>query len=333
MVVNPFQQTRLYWTTILSGEHGRIEFNTSLAYFGRIGYTAWLTISSDFGERVICRGDMSIADTLSKHCYRLLAVDLDGTLVGHGLEIPPGTTEAINAFKASGGYVTIATGRSVRTTIPFAEQIAVNAPLICYQGAVVRDYRNEITLFHQPVPAALAAEAVARLRGADIYVHAYIDDDLYVPYEGAETAYYQTFSSIPLRVHVVDDLGAFVRTHPPTKLLFIADEDDVGPYIVGLQEHFTDRLNVARSHARFGELTAPGSTKGQALAALATHLGIAREDVAAAGDQGNDIDMVAWAGLGMAVRTGPPALRDVARVEIGIPEEGGLAQAIREYLL
>lgn len=115
--------------------------------------------------------------------------------------------------------------------------------------------------------------------------------------------------------------------------MFIADEADVAPHIVGLQEHFTERLNIARSHARFGELTALGSTKGQALAALAAHLGIAREEVVAVGDQGNDIDMVAWAGLGMAVRTGPPALQEVARITIDPPEESGLANAIRKYLL
>ncbi len=265
--------------------------------------------------------------------YRLLAVDLDGTLVGHGLEIPPGTIEVIAEYKARGGYVTIATGRSIRTTIPFADLIATNAPVICYQGAVVRDYHNDITLFHQPVPGDLAAEAVIRLLAAGVYVHAYINDDLYVPYIGKEIEYYQTFSSVKLRVHEVDDLANYVKTHLPTKLLFIADEVDVAPHIAGLQEHFTERLNISRSHARFGELTAPGSTKGQALAALAAHLGIAREEVAAVGDQGNDIDMVAWAGLGMAVRTGPPALHEVARVIIGAPEERGLAQAIRKYLL
>lgn len=147
--------------------------------------------------------------------YRLLAVDLDGTLVGHGLEIPSGTIEAIADFKARGGYVTIATGRSIRTTIPFANLIATNAPLICYQGAVVRDYHNDVTLFHQPVPGELAAEAITRLMAAGVYVHAYLNDDLYVPYLGREIEYYQTFSSIKLRVYQIDDLANYVRTHPP----------------------------------------------------------------------------------------------------------------------
>lgn len=271
--------------------------------------------------------------TAGRRAYRLLALDLDGTVVGRGLAIPTATLEAVAEFQATGGRVTIATGRSIRTTVPFAEQLGVNAPLICYQGAAVHDYQTGETLFHRPVPPELAAEAVTRLLAAGIYVHAYVNDELYVPYTGKETEFYQTFSEIPLPLTVVDDLADFVQQHPPTKLLFIAEEGVVGPHIAGLQLHFAERLSVARSHAFFGELTAPGSTKGQALAALAAQLNIAREDVAAAGDQGNDIDMVAWAGLGMAVRTGLPELLAVADELIGPPEEAGLADGIRRYVM
>ena len=131
---------------------------------------------------------------------------------------------------------------------------------------------------------------------------------------------------------VVADLPAYLHDHPPTKLLFIADESEVGRHLAGLQTHFVERLNIARSHARFGELTAPGSTKGTALDLLARMLDIPQEQVAAAGDQSNDIDMVAWAGLGLAVRTGPPELHAVADAIIGTPEEDGLADAIRAMI-
>ena len=265
--------------------------------------------------------------------YRLLALDLDGTVVGRDLVVPPATLEAIASFQATGGRVTLATGRTFRTTAPFAELLHVDAPLICYQGALIRDHRTGETLFHQPVPADLAAEAAASLLAADIYVQAYVDDELVIPYEGDETRLYRSFSPVYLPATVVDDLPAYLREHPPTKLLFIAAERDVGPRVAGLQAHFADRLNVTRSHAYFGELTAPGSTKGRALALLAGLLDIPRAAVAAAGDQGNDVDMVAWAGLGMAVAGGPPELHAVADVVIGGPAEAGLAAGIRAYLL
>ena len=265
--------------------------------------------------------------------YRLLALDLDGTVVGRDLQVPAATLEAIAAFQATGGCVTLATGRTVRTTMPFAEQLHVDAPLICYQGALIRDHHTGTTLFHQPVPGELAAEAAARLLQAGIYVQAYVNDELVAPYEGEETRYYRSFSPVHLPITVVDDLPAYLQEHPPTKLLFIAAEREVDVQLAGLAVHFVERLNVARSHTMFGELTAPGATKGRALATLAELLGIPREAVAAAGDQGNDVDMVAWAGLGMAVAGGPPELLNAADVVIGSPEEGGLADGIRRFVL
>ncbi len=265
--------------------------------------------------------------------YRLLALDLDGTVVGRDLRVPPATIEAVAAYQAAGGHVTLATGRTFRTTMPFVELLRIDAPIICYQGALIRDPRSGDVLFHEPVPPELAVEAAEGLLAAGIYVQAYVDDELVVPYEGDETRLYRSFSPVHLPVHVVDDLPAFLVTHPPTKLLFIAHEGEVGPRVAGLQTHFAERLNVARSHAFFGELTAPGCTKGRALANLAEILKIPREAVAAAGDQENDVSMVEWAGLGMGVRSGPPALHAAADVLIDGPEEAGLAAGIRRYLL
>jgi Cof subfamily protein (haloacid dehalogenase superfamily) len=265
--------------------------------------------------------------------YQLLVLDLDGTIIARDLAIPPGTIEALRAFQAQGGRVTIATGRTIRTTAPFADELGVDGPLICYQGALVKDHRTGEVLFHDPVPPLLAVEAVRQLQSENVYVHAYIDDELYVPWLGEEVDLYQTFSPVKLNVHHVDDLAAIVAERPPTKLLFIDHEAHVGPRVAGLRTHFTDRLHVVRSHAIFGELTAPGCTKGRALEQLAAQLGIPQSAVAAAGDQHNDIEMIAWAGLGMAVRSGPEELQRVADVLIDGPEEAGLAAAIRQYVL
>ncbi|HEX6293307.1 MAG TPA: Cof-type HAD-IIB family hydrolase [Herpetosiphonaceae bacterium] len=265
--------------------------------------------------------------------YHLLALDLDGTTVGRDLTVAPDTIAAVAAFQSRGGWVSLATGRNVRTTAIFAEQLGVNGPLICYQGALIKDRRSGEILFHDPVPPDRAAEAVSQLLGAGVYVHAYIDDELYVPWSGREVELYQSFSQVKLVVHVVDDLAAVVAQHPPTKLLFIDEQDKVGPRVAGLQTHFVDRLHVVRSHAHFGELTAPGCTKGRALAQLAARLHIPQQQVAAAGDQFNDLEMLTWAGLGMAVRSAPPEVLAVAQVLIDEPEQAGVAAAIRRYLL
>lgn len=265
--------------------------------------------------------------------YRLLALDVDGTLIGRNLVVPPATLAAVHTFHERGGLVTLATGRNIRTTTAFAQQLGVKGPLICYQGALIQDQQSGAIVFHDPVPSALAAEAVRQLLDAGVYVQAYINDELFVPWAGEELALYQSFSDTPHTFHVVDDLAATVTQHPPTKLLFIEHQDKVGPRVAGLQTHFIERLHIVRSHAQFGELTAPGCTKGRALSQLAAKLGIAQQEVAAAGDHYNDVEMVAWAGLGMAVRSGPPELLAVAQVLIDGPEQGGVGAAIERYLL
>ena len=213
--------------------------------------------------------------------YRLLALDLDGTTIGRDLQLPAGTVDAVRAFQAQGGRVTLATGRTLWTSAPFADALGVDGPLICYQGALIQDHRTGERLFHEPVPPALAVEAVNQLLGAGVYVHAYIDEELYVPWWGPQAELYQTFSPRKLPMHIVEDLAAVVAVRPPTKLLFIEDEDQVGPRLEGLQLHFTDRLQVVRSHAHFGELNALGCTKGRALEFLAGRLGISRAEVVA----------------------------------------------------
>lgn len=265
--------------------------------------------------------------------YRLLAVDLDGTTIGRNLIVPSGTVEAIREFQQAGGRVTLATGRNIRASAPFADLLGVDGPLICYQGALIKDHRSGEVFWHDPVPAALAAEAVRHLLDVGVYIQAYIGDDLYIPWEGPEIDLYRSFSTTPQTVHVVDDLAALVAERAPTKLLFIDDERHVGPRLETLRARFSDRLHAVRSHLRFGELTAPGCTKGRALAHLASLLDIGREQVVAAGDQFNDLEMVTWAGLGLAVRSAPEAVRQAADHLIDDPEQAGLARAIREYLL
>ncbi len=100
-----------------------------------------------------------------------------------------------------------------------------------------------------------------------------------------------------------------------------------------MAEHFNERLAVLRSHALFGELTAPGVSKGAALKTLAARLGIPREQVVAIGDHENDLQMIAWAGLGLAMGNAIPAVREAADAIIPTVEEAGVAWAIKRYLL
>jgi Cof subfamily protein (haloacid dehalogenase superfamily) len=265
--------------------------------------------------------------------YRLVALDLDGTVMGHDLVIPAAVHEAIGEAQAAGVHVTLATGRMFGATIPFARQLGIRAPLICYQGALIRDPLTDEVLLATNMPGDEAAEAVRLLLERDIFVLAYIDERLHIAERRSELEHYLSLHPEGAEIVVSDDLSAEVRAAAPTKLLFIAEPPIVTDELIRLEAHFGERLMITRSHQLYGELAAPGIAKGVALERLAAHLDVPREATLAIGDQENDLSMLAWAGLGLAIGNAAPVVREAADAIVPSVHEAGVAWAIRRYVL
>jgi Cof subfamily protein (haloacid dehalogenase superfamily) len=265
--------------------------------------------------------------------YRLLALDIDGTIVANDLAIRPEVAAAITTAQARGVRVTLATGRMYGSTLPYAEQLGIRDPLICYQGGMIRDPLTREIYAHTTMPGDPAAEAVELLSEAGIFVIAYVDERMCVAHHTPELETYLRWHPEGIELVMAPDLAAYIAANPPTKLLFIASAEVIEREMLRLAAHFGDRLAVIRSHAIFGELTAPGISKGSALKTLAARLGIPREQVVAIGDHENDLPMIAWAGLGLAMGNAIPAVREAADAVIPSVEEAGVAWAIERYLL
>ncbi len=264
--------------------------------------------------------------------YRLLALDLDGTLIDRSLQFRPAVQAAVAAAQAAGVTVTLATGRMVRTTRPFADQLNITSPLICYQGAHVQALSGEV-IYDNPLDGALAAQIVQLAAARDIYIQAYINDELYIAAERPEADEYRSFSTVPLPVHAVGDLAAWVRTNPPTKLLWIAAPELLLETLDRWGAQFQGQASIFRSHDRFGEAAAPDSSKGVALAVLAAQLGIPRAQVMAIGDRQNDAPMLQWAGLGLAMGDADEHARSAADAVLPPFAEDGVAWAIQRWIL
>ncbi|HYF62138.1 MAG TPA: HAD-IIB family hydrolase, partial [Herpetosiphonaceae bacterium] len=183
--------------------------------------------------------------------YRLLALDLDGTLLDRRLVFSPAVRAAVAAAQAAGVRVTLATGRMIRTTEPFARELNISEPLICYQGAQVRAADGSL-LHHISTPPELAAEVVALAESRDIYIQAYINDEIWIGAHRSEVDEYLSFSTVPIPVTVVPDLAALVRERAPTKLLWIAAPDLLERTLAEWGERWAGRLSIFRSHHRFG---------------------------------------------------------------------------------
>lgn len=257
--------------------------------------------------------------------YRLLALDLDGTLLTMDLRIDPRDEAALAAARAHGLLVAAATGRPYTGAAPWVERLGLTEPLICYQGAQVRAPGGGMLLDHG-VPHELAMEVISFCRERHLHVNAYRDDKLLVEHDTPEGREYARHSG--LEPHIVPDLDQAMGATTP-KLVIVAGEDTVEELLPVVRERWRDRLFASTSLPAYLEMTIPGADKGTALRFVAERLGVAREQVIAAGDGRNDRPMLEWAGLGAAVRGAPQELAQVADLEIGPPLSGGISDLLQ----
>ncbi len=241
----------------------------------------------------------------------------------------PRTTAALRAARAAGIHVVIATGRMYRSARPYAEAAGIEAPVVCYQGAAVVDPRTNEWLLHEPIPLALAREAIAAVEEEGFALNCYVDDDLYVAAVTEHARRYADFQSIPL--HEVGDLLGWIE-RPPTKLVVVDDPDRLDALRPILEERFGERLYIAKSLPYFLELASPAISKGTGLAFVAEHLGFAAEHTVAFGDGENDLELLEWAGYGVAVENAHERLKARADWICPSAEEEGVAQVIEALL-
>ena len=261
---------------------------------------------------------------------KLIACDIDGTLVGHSLTFSARVLDAIHRAQNRGIIVTLATGRGFPATRRFADQLGIDVPLICYQGAQIRTPAgktvNETTLPHQHL--AMVVD-FCHQHGWELTV--YYNDEIYHSTQQYDPDYYERWFGLP--VHLVDDLLAEV-TGDPTKFIALAPTQKQGDYLEKQLRHLANgQFQILRSHAWFVEGLDLCVSKGNSLSRLAKEWQVDRKDVMAIGDSGNDVSMLEWAGLGVAMGNAPDHVKAAADAIAPSQEEDGVAWAIETHAL
>lgn len=258
----------------------------------------------------------------------LIALDLDGTVLGPGREIAPAGRAALQQAQAAGIAIALATGRMLRSARVVQEQLGLNGPLITYNGGLVRlvDGRQ----WEDPVPldAAHAIGALCRARG--YYLQCYLGDDLYVSADDPRAQAYATLASVTYRV---DPEVVWRPPVPPTKLLVIEPVERQPEVRAALEPVVAGRCELAHSYPHYLEISRSGVNKGVALVRLAEALGIARERVMAVGDGENDLSLIRAAGIGCAVANAVPLLATAAAYTCSARYGDGVAEAVARFAL
>ena len=223
----------------------------------------------------------------------------------------------------------IATGRMFRSVRPYVEAAGIDDPVICYQGAVVADPVTGRFLRHEPIPVALAREAIAALRDEGFHVNCYVNDELYVARMTPEAARYASFQHLP--VHEVGDLADWL-SEPPTKLVSIDDPEKLDVLETRMKERFAGRLYISKSLPFFLEFASTDVTKGSGLDFVAERLGFTPERTVAFGDGENDVELLEWPVFGIAVANAHQRVLEVADWVCPSADEEGVAQVIEALL-
>jgi hypothetical protein len=262
--------------------------------------------------------------------YRLVAIDLDDTLLNNDLKISPRTQTKIFEAQKRGVRVTLATGRMFCSALPYAQELALDVPLITYQGALVKNPCTGEVLYHRPVPLELVRPVAERVMSFGYHLQMYYEDRLCMEKLTPEGQAYVDLSGVP--VTLVSDL---LQDCPkPTKILISNYEESKLDHLAEvLNQEFGNCLYITKSKSYYLEILHPEATKGKALKVIADYLGIPRESVLAIGDSFNDIDMIHYAGLGVVMGNAREEIRSLADYVTTSNEDEGVAEVIDRFIL
>lgn len=263
--------------------------------------------------------------------YRILVVDIDGTLVAEDKVVPPGVVGAIKAAQARGIRVCLATGRQPRSAKRYVDVVGADPPTIAYNGGLLYDFNAARTLWQRPLPLEDARRVLPVLQafreGSPLL---YIFNQVYAE---RRTPFVDLYSRRDtLRVEIVADFAPLL-TEPPMKFLIVGDRPNLDRLSRTLAELPGPPLNQVFSQQDYLEILPPGIDKGVALRELANAVGAPLSQIVAVGDAMNDLSMLRAAGLGVAVEGSPAPLLAAAGQTCPRPEQEGVRVLIERLFL
>ena len=282
---------------------------------------------------------------------RLLALDLDGTLLNSRGQVSERNRSALEAARQRGVRVAIVTGRRFRDARPIALELGLDVPVIAHNGALTKHAETLETVAVLPLPLAAAHEAIkiGRAAGADPL----ISDD----HEGLGVMIYDHLSgdNLPLLRYVAwaerihgEESGASVRKveavedyldHEPVHLAFSGTYQRMKQLEAELQRELKETVKIfctsyASKDFALLDIVHPKVSKGVGVAAVAAELELSRAEVMAVGDNLNDLEMLEFAGTGVVMENAESALHELAGLHATVTNDAdGVANAIERFIL
>lgn len=261
--------------------------------------------------------------------YKLIALDIDGTIRSDEHALSQRTRRAIGKARDAGAVITLATGRIFKSAARSAAELDITTPIASFQGAQIADPVTGEVLWHVPLNSEMVQMALESTEAWHLEVMGYCGDAVVV---SRMTAWLEDYGERnDVEVREVGDLASFDGDNL-TRLVVRGADEVIERLETDLKARFDSELYVTRSLSYFCEILHPLGGKDKALAWLAANLGVDRRETIAFGNGYNDVQMLEWSGLAVAIGGAVPQILAVADVVARPVEEDGAARMLEELI-
>lgn len=254
---------------------------------------------------------------------------MDDTLLNDDKKISAENAAAIRQATRAGILVLLATGRMYESVLPYALQLHMNVPLICYNGALVKGSTDKKILFERTMDSKISQSIFQFGREIGLHMQGYWNGQVYTDYLNDSSRWYSKMINIP-----VQPIGSklYTEPHQTYKILGMAEPDAFISQWQALQKKFQGQTEITTSIKNFLEILIPGIDKWSAIANLAAESKISQEEIMCIGDSLNDLSMITNAGTGVAMGNANPEVQKHATWTVADNNHNGVAEAIKKAL-
>lgn len=267
--------------------------------------------------------------------FKILALDLDGTLLNPEHKISEKNKKIIHELKEEGTRIILASGREPNSILPFNRELGVKDFVIGFNGGIISDWTGENIIYEKKLDSKIAKDIIERCQQKDICAFVFIKNKIYMDREKKEG--YNVFDSYTKSgLNPVDNIYKFMDNNNLwagiEKILLCEDNKILSLFKNEVENIFSSKISLGFSLPYFLEIWNPGANKGSAIKIISEKLNIDRKDIMAIGDGENDISMIKFAGLGVAMGNALESVKKEADFITLSNREDGVEYVIKKYL-
>ncbi|ADU30602.1 Cof-type HAD-IIB family hydrolase [Evansella cellulosilytica] len=265
--------------------------------------------------------------------YSMIVLDLDDTLLLEDLTIGNHTKKALMKAQELGVKVVLASGRPTFAMQHLVKELSLDkygSYILPFNGAKIINCKTDDSLFSSTLNPKTVHHLYELSQRENVFIHSYIGDTIITDKNNEYTEIEAKITGLPIK-----EVSSFIDTiqEPVVKVLMCHAPEKLVKVENKLKEELGDSLSIFRSKPYFLEFIEPGVTKGSSLEKLINHLGINRSEIIAVGDSYNDLEMIKFAGLGVAMGNAPEDIKEIADYVTDTNINEGVASVVEKYIL